>query len=77
MRAPAALFSLFTLLFLALAVPAAQAQDLFLEKAGVATIAGTSFGVYGEGYIRVSYANSTTNIRKAMERMADALSSRG
>lgn len=56
---------------------AAQAQDLFLEKAGVATIAGTSFGVYGEGYIRVSYANSTANIRKAMDRMAEALAARG
>lgn len=56
---------------------AAEAQDLFLEKAGVATIAGTSFGIHGEGYIRVSYANSTANIRKAMSRMADVLAARG
>jgi aspartate aminotransferase len=55
---------------------AAEAQDLFLEKAGVATIAGTSFGIHGEGYIRVSYANSTANIRKAMSRMGDALAAR-
>ena len=33
---------------------AKQAQDLFLEKAGVATIAGTSFGENGEGFIRFS-----------------------
>ena len=40
-----------------------------LEKAGVATIGGPDFGVYGEGYIRLSYANSTENIRAAIERM--------
>lgn len=55
---------------------AAEAQDLFLEKAGVATIAGTSFGIHGEGYIRVSYANSTANIRKAMSRMGEVLAAR-
>ena len=37
-----------------------------LETAGVATIGGPDFGVYGEGYIRLSYANSTENIRKAL-----------
>ena len=40
-----------------------------LETAGVATIGGPDFGVYGEGYIRLSYANSTDNILKALERM--------
>ncbi len=55
---------------------AAEAQNLFLEKASVATIAGTSFGIHGEGYIRVSYANSTENIRKAMDRMAEVLAAR-
>lgn len=40
-----------------------------LETAGVATIGGPDFGVFGEGYIRLSYANSTENIRKALERM--------
>jgi aspartate/methionine/tyrosine aminotransferase len=40
-----------------------------LEDAGVATIGGPDFGVYGEGYIRLSYANSTENIVKAIERM--------
>jgi aspartate/methionine/tyrosine aminotransferase len=40
-----------------------------LEDAGVATIGGPDFGVYGEGYIRLSYANSTENILKAIERM--------
>jgi aspartate aminotransferase len=40
-----------------------------LEEAGVATIGGPDFGVYGEGYIRLSYANSAENIARALERM--------
>lgn len=40
-----------------------------LEQANVATIGGPDFGVYGEGYIRISYANSTDNILRAMERI--------
>ncbi len=40
-----------------------------LEEAGVATIGGPDFGVYGEGYIRLSYANSTENILRALERI--------
>jgi aspartate aminotransferase len=44
-----------------------------LEKAGVATIGGPDFGIYGEGYIRLSYANSAENIRRALERMGDFL----
>eukprot|EP00752_Nemacystus_decipiens_P000707 g707.t1 len=49
---------------------ARQAQDRFLEEAGVATIAGTSFGRCGEGYLRVSYANSPENIEEAIDRIA-------
>lgn len=45
-----------------------------LEDAGVATIGGPDFGILGEGYIRLSYANSTENIRRALERMGDFLS---
>ncbi|MBV1707944.1 MAG: pyridoxal phosphate-dependent aminotransferase [Hyphomicrobiales bacterium] len=41
-----------------------------LEEAGVATIGGPDFGVYGEGFIRLSYANSTENIEKALTRIA-------
>ncbi|MFN3855418.1 MAG: pyridoxal phosphate-dependent aminotransferase [Phreatobacter sp.] len=40
-----------------------------LEDAGVATIGGPDFGVHGEGYIRLSYANSSENILRALERM--------
>ena len=41
-----------------------------LEEAGVATIGGPDFGVHGEGYLRLSYANSLENIERALERMA-------
>jgi len=41
-----------------------------LETAGVATIGGPDFGILGEGYIRLSYANSLPNIEQAIERMA-------
>jgi aspartate/methionine/tyrosine aminotransferase len=49
-------------------------QNRLLEEAGVATIAGTSFGAYGEGYLRFSYANSVENIEAALGRMRDLLS---
>ena len=48
---------------------AKEAQDRFLDDAGVATVAGTSFGAWGEGYVRFSYANSTENILKAIGRI--------
>jgi aspartate/methionine/tyrosine aminotransferase len=44
-----------------------------LEEAGVATIGGPDFGVYGEGFIRLSYANSTENILRALERIGKFL----
>jgi len=47
--------------------------DYFLNEAGVACLAGTSFGEYGKGYIRFSYANSVENLEKAVTRMAEAL----
>ena len=47
-----------------------------LEEAGVATIGGPDFGVHGEGYIRLSYANSADNIRKALGRMGEFLANR-
>jgi aspartate/methionine/tyrosine aminotransferase len=51
-----------------------EMQDRLLEEAGVATIAGTSFGAYGEGYLRFSYANTVENIRTALSRMRALLS---
>ena len=44
-----------------------------LEEAGVALLAGSGFGRYGEGFLRISYANSTENILEAVSRMADFL----
>jgi len=43
--------------------------DALLEEAGVACLSGTSFGSFGEGYIRFSIANSIENIEKALERI--------
>ncbi|GGE58065.1 pyridoxal phosphate-dependent aminotransferase [Actibacterium pelagium] len=51
----------------------AEAQNLFLDEAGVATVAGTSFGEWGEGYVRFSYANSTENILEAIARIRKLL----
>jgi aspartate/methionine/tyrosine aminotransferase len=53
---------------------AQEMQDRLLDRAGVATIAGTSFGAYGEGYVRFSYANSVENIRAALGLMRGVLS---
>ena len=47
-----------------------------LEDAGVAVVGGPDFGVLGEGYLRLSYANSAENIRKALDRMGEFLRSR-
>ncbi len=48
-------------------------QDKLLTEAGVATVAGTSFGAYGEGYLRFSYAASMARIREAITRIRDCL----
>lgn len=47
-----------------------------LDEAGVATIGGPDFGVHGEGYLRLSYANSSENIERALARIASFLESR-
>jgi aspartate/methionine/tyrosine aminotransferase len=47
-----------------------------LEDAGVATIGGPDFGVHGEGYLRLSYANSAENILRALDRMGEFLETR-
>lgn len=48
---------------------AKQLASALLEETGVATIGGPDFGILGEGYIRLSYANSTQNIKIALERI--------
>ena len=49
-----------------------ELADLILQEAGVAVLSGTSFGSYGEGYLRLSFANSVENIKKAMERISES-----
>lgn len=49
--------------------------NLVLEKANVALLPGTSFGKYGEGYLRIVFANSLENIKDAIERIGNVLSS--
>lgn len=46
-----------------------QVEEMLLNEVGVATVAGTSFGHLGEGYIRFSYASSTEQIREAIVRV--------
>ena len=48
-----------------------------LEQAGVATIGGPDFGIHGEGYIRLSYANSVENIEIALDRIGRFLAQAG
>jgi len=47
-----------------------EVETRLLDDFGVAALAGTSFGSYGEGFLRFSYANSQDNIRKALDRFA-------
>ena len=49
--------------------PSKKLAHALLEEAGVACLSGTSFGSFGEGYIRFSIANSIENIEKALERI--------
>jgi aspartate/methionine/tyrosine aminotransferase len=55
---------------------AKELANTLLNETGVVTIGGPDFGILGEGYLRLSYANSTENILKALERMGDFLSRR-
>jgi aspartate/methionine/tyrosine aminotransferase len=47
--------------------------DILLNDAGVAALSGTAFGTFGEGYIRLSYANSIEQIEEALRRVRTAL----
>ena len=48
-----------------------ELAEALLTEAGVACLAGTAFGKWGEGYLRFSYANSVENIRKALDRIGE------
>jgi aspartate aminotransferase len=47
--------------------------DYLLAEAGVAVLSGSAFGRFGEGYLRLSYANSMENIREALKRIQTAI----
>jgi aspartate aminotransferase len=47
----------------------AEVAHRLLQEAGVAVLSGAAFGAHGEGYLRISYANSEANLLKALERM--------
>ena len=49
--------------------PSGEVAERILNEAGVALLSGTAFGAHGEGYLRLSYANSEANLRLAIERM--------
>jgi aspartate aminotransferase len=55
---------------------AKELASTLLNDTGVVTIGGPDFGILGEGYLRLSYANSTENILKALDRMGEFLTSR-
>lgn len=50
-----------------------QIANILLNEAGVAVLPGSAFGENGEGYLRLSYANSLENIKEALRRMAEVL----
>jgi len=50
-----------------------ELANLILEQAGVALLPGNSFGEFGEGYLRLSYANSLENIQKGLDRIKSIL----
>jgi aspartate aminotransferase len=49
--------------------PSKKLADAILEQAGVACLSGTAFGAFGEGYLRLSVANSMENLQKALDRI--------
>ncbi len=48
--------------------------DRAMDEAGVALLSGTAFGEYGDGYVRISFANSQDNLRLAIDRLGEMLS---
>jgi aspartate/methionine/tyrosine aminotransferase len=47
--------------------------DVLLDPGGVACLTGPSFGAFGEGHLRLSYANSMENIQEALKRIGSVL----
>jgi len=55
----------------------AEFEERALNEAGVALLSGSAFGAYGEGYVRLSYANSQENITKALESLREFVAGLG
>jgi aspartate/methionine/tyrosine aminotransferase len=55
--------------------PSSELADLLLDNAGVAVLPGSSFGEYGEGYLRLVYSNSIENIHLAIDKISRVLQS--
>jgi len=53
--------------------PSKKLADYLMDEAGVAVLSGTAFGMFGEGYLRLSYANSVENIKEALEKIEKAV----
>ena len=59
-----------------LGISSDEFAKLMLRDYGVALLSGTAFGKYGDGYIRISYANSLENLEKAMDKLELAIKER-
>jgi aspartate/methionine/tyrosine aminotransferase len=57
-----------------LPLPCDELADYLLAEAGVSVLSGTAFGKWGDGYLRLSYANSLENIQEALQRIQVAVS---
>ena len=57
-------------------MPSGELAKLLLEQAGVACLSGTAFGAHGEGYLRLSYANSMENLKLGIRQFGEFLSVR-
>ena len=58
-------------------ISSSKMQNILLYKLGITTVSGNSFGKFGEGYIRISFANSEKNIIKAISRIRNFISKEG
>lgn len=56
-------------------MPSKQLAELLLNDAGVAVLSGTAFGKHGDGYLRLSYANSVENIQTGLQRIEKVIAS--
>lgn len=59
----------------AVGMPSKEFAHHLLHEAGVAVLSGTAFGPAGDGYLRISYANSLPNLQEALRRIAWAAKS--